>query len=135
MHFLRRVPDFIAVIILLQTLFFKFTAAPESVWIFRTLGAEPAGRIGSGVVELIAAVLLVMRPTAWMGALLALGTMAGAIASHLAILGIEVMGDGGTLFALAVTVALASAWVLLRDRQQCVSFVQRMLGRNGSVNA
>src|SRR6266699_5307085 len=83
-----------AAIILLQTLYFKFTGAPESVYIFTKVHAEPWGRIGSGVVELIAAVLLLIPRTIWAGASLALGVMAGAIFSHVTILGIEVMGDG-----------------------------------------
>lgn len=135
MQHLRRFPDFIAAVILLQTPFFKFTGAAESVWIFEQLGAEPVGRIGSGVIELIAAALLIMRSKAWMGALLALGTMAGAILSHLAILGIEVKGDGGTLFVLAVTVAVASAWVLMRDRERGMNFVRRSLGRSKPAGA
>ncbi|MBK8225767.1 MAG: DoxX family protein [Flavobacteriales bacterium] len=135
MQHLRRLPDIIAAVILLQTLFFKFTGAAESVWIFEKLGAEPVGRIGSGVIELIAAALLIMRTTAWMGALLALGTMAGAILGHLTILGIEVMGDGGTLFALAVTVAVASSWVLMRDRERGMNFVRRLSGRSKPAGA
>lgn len=92
----------VAVIILLQTLFFKFTGAQESVYIFSKLGVEPYGRIGSGVVELIASLLILMPRTSLLGALLGLGTMAGAIASHLLVLGINVQNDGGTLFALAL---------------------------------
>ena len=102
--------------ILLQTLFFKFTGAAESVYIFSTLGAEPWGRIGSGVVELIAATLLLIPATATLGAVLAMGVMVGAIVSHLTVLGIEVRGDGGLLFALALTVFVASAVVLLIRR-------------------
>lgn len=102
--------------ILLQTLFFKFTGAEESVYIFTALGLEPWGRIGSGVVELIAAVLLLVPATTTVGALLAMGVMAGAIMSHLTRLGIEVKGDGGLLFALAVTVFLCGAIVLLIRR-------------------
>ena len=83
--------------ILVQTLFFKFTAAPESVHIFSTLGAEPWGRIGSGVMELIAAVLLLIPRTVAKGALLALGVISGALLSHVFVLGIEVQGDGGLL--------------------------------------
>ena len=98
--------------ILLQTLFFKFTAAEESVYIFSTLGAEPWGRIASGVVELIASVLLLVPATAPIGALLTMGVMVGAIASHLLVLGIEVKGDGGLLFGLALTAFAASALVL-----------------------
>jgi len=102
--------------ILLQTLFFKFTAAPESVYIFTQVHAEPWGRIGSGVVELIAAVLLLVPRTVGAGALLALGVMAGAIFSHLTVLGIEVMGDGGLLFALALVVFCTSAVALVLHR-------------------
>lgn len=98
--------------VLLQTLFFKFTGAAESVFIFETLGAEPHGRIGSGVVELVAAVLILVPSTAASGALLSVGVMSGAILSHLTVLGIEIMGDGGLLFALAVIVFVFSAAVL-----------------------
>lgn len=100
--------------ILLQTLFFKFTGAPESVYIFTTLGAEPWGRIGSGVAELVASGLLLWSGTAGLGGVLAMGLMAGAIGSHLTRLGIEVQGDGGLLFALACLVffcAAATTWL------------------------
>lgn len=107
-----------AAVILLQTLFFKFTAAPESVYIFTKVHAEPWGRIGSGVLELIAAVLILTPRTVWAGALLALGVMAGAIVSHLTLLGIEVMGDGGLLFALALIVFGTSAVALALHRTQ-----------------
>ena len=107
-----------AAAILVQTLFFKFTAAPESVYIFTRIHAEPWGRIGSGVVELISAVLMLIPRTVWAGALLALGVMAGAIVSHLTVLGIEVMGDGGLLFALALIVFCASAVALALHRTQ-----------------
>src|SRR5712692_3344731 len=108
----------VAAIILLQTLFFKFTAAPESVYIFTRVGAEPWGRIGSGVVELIAAILLLTPRFVWAGALLALGVMAGAIVSHLTILGIEVQGDKGLLFSLALAVFLTSAAALYLERSR-----------------
>jgi putative oxidoreductase len=92
--------------VLLQTLYFKFTGAPESVYIFTTLGMEPWGRIGSGVAELVASGLLLWSGTAGFGGILAAGLMAGAIVSHLTRLGIEVQGDGGLLFALAWVVLL-----------------------------
>lgn len=98
----------VAAAILLQTLYFKFTGAPESVYIFTTLGLEPWGRIGSGVVELIAAILLLIPATAGFGAILALGVISGAIMSHLTKLGIAVQGDGGLLFGLAITVFVTS---------------------------
>lgn len=108
----------LAAAILVQTLFFKFTGAEESIYIFSTLGAEPWGRIGSGFVELLASVLILVPKTTALGALLALGTMAGAILSHLTILGTEIRGDGGLLFSLAVIVAFLSAvllWAYHRD--------------------
>jgi len=99
----------IPAVILAQTLFFKFSAAPESVYIFSRLGAEPYGRIGSGVFELIAALLLVYPRTTLLGAILGLGVMAGAIASHLTVLGIEIMGDHGQLFIYAMVTAVCCA--------------------------
>mgnify|MGYP000923937524 CR=1 FL=1 len=104
--------------ILLQTLFFKFTGAEESVYIFTTLGAEPWGRIGSGIVELIASVLLLLPRTVTLGAILALGTISGAIVSHLTKLGIVVKDDGGLLFALAVIVFACSVGILLLRRRE-----------------
>jgi DoxX-like family len=108
----------IPAVILLQTLYFKFTAAPESVWIFTTLGAEPFGRIGSGIIELIAAVLILLPTTKVWGAVLVMGTLAGAILSHVFILGIEVQGDGGTLFALACVAFVCAAIVGHSDRER-----------------
>jgi hypothetical protein len=106
----------IAVVILLQTLFFKFSAADESIFIFSTLGIEPYGRIGSGIVELIASVLILIPRTTLLGSLIGLGTMAGAIISHLFVLGIEVQNDGGTLFILAVITFLCCAVLIFQNR-------------------
>ena len=110
----------VVAIILLQTLFFKFTGADESKYIFSTLmGAEfeAFGRIGSGLVELVAAILLFIPGTACIGALIALGTISGAIFSHLTKLGIVVKDDGGLLFGLAITVFVLSAIVLFIHRR------------------
>src|SRR6266496_4173831 len=107
-----------AAVILLQTLFFKFTGAPESVYIFTKVGLEPYGRIGSGIAELIAAVLILIPATTWVGAGLALAVMCGAIFTHLTVLGIEVMGDGGLLFGLALAVAICSAVLLFLQRRR-----------------
>lgn len=98
----------VAAAILLQTLYFKFTGAPESIYIFTKMGIEPWGRYASGVAELFAAVLLLFPRTTAIGALLAAGVMAGAIGSHLTRLGLVVQEDGGLLFALALIVALCS---------------------------
>ena len=110
----------IAAVILLQTLFFKFTGAKESVYIFSTLGLEPWGRIGTGVVELIASILLLLPSTVVYGAILSLGVISGAIISHLTRLGIALpaVDDHGELFALAVTVFLCSATVLVLHRHE-----------------
>lgn len=106
----------IAAVILLQTLFFKFTGAPESVYIFTKAGIEPWGRIASGVAELIAAVLLFVPGFAWLGAVIALGVIGGAIFTHLTVLGIVVMGDGGLLFALALVTEACAAVVAFIHR-------------------
>jgi uncharacterized membrane protein YphA (DoxX/SURF4 family) len=104
-------------LILLQTLYFKFTGAEESVYIFEKLGMEPWGRYGSGIAELIAAILILKPKTVWMGAVLTLGIITGAIISHLGPLGIEVAGDGGFLFALAVVVEVCALIVLFIHRK------------------
>lgn len=108
----------IASIILLQTLFYKFSGAAESVYIFTTVGIEPWGRYALGIVELLTGILLLLPSTVWMGAMLAFGSMAGAIVSHLTLLGIEVQGDGGKLFALACIVFVCSVFLIIRDRKK-----------------
>ena len=107
-----------AAAILGQTLFFKFTGAPESRYIFTTLGIEPWGRIGTGVAELVAVVLLLYPRTSVLGAVLAVGLMGGAIMGHLTKLGIDVQGDHGLLFKLALTVLAASVIVVVLRRRE-----------------
>lgn len=114
-----------AAAILAQTLYFKFTAAPESVYIFSTLGMEPYGRIGSGIGELIAAILLLIPSLAWLGAAMGLGVISGALFFHLTKLGIEVQGDGGLLFALAVIVFICCLTVLALRRHQWLPLLWR----------
>jgi hypothetical protein len=129
----------VAAIILLQTLFFKFTAAPESVYIFTKLGTfihtyipfasisavEVSARIGSGFMELIAALLLLTPRFVWAGAILAMAATGGAIASHLTFLGIEVQGDKGLLFFLAIAVVVTSSIALFLNRMQIPVFGKR----------
>ena len=103
--------------ILLQTLFFKFTGAPESIYSFQTVGLEPFGRYASGITELFAAIFLLIPRFNWLGALLSLGVMSGAILSHLTVLGIEVKGDGGLLFVLAIVVFICSAVLLYFEKE------------------
>jgi uncharacterized membrane protein YphA (DoxX/SURF4 family) len=102
----------IVAVILIQTLRFKFTAHPDSVYIFETVGLEPFGRIGIGIVELIAGILLLIPKTVWAGATITLGVIGGAIMMHLTQLGIEVKGDGGVLFYTAVVTFVLSAIIL-----------------------
>lgn len=116
----------VAAVILLQTLFFKFTASDESVYIFSTIGMEPWGRIGTGVMELIAAILLLIPRTTAIGALLAAGLMSGALFFHFTTLGIEVKGDGGLLFAYAVIVLVCSAILLVVFQSQIRQLLQRI---------
>ena len=116
----------VAAVILLQTLYFKFTAQPESVYIFSKLGLEPWGRLGSGVVEAVAGILLLIPRGAWLGAVLALGVISGAIVSHLTVLGIEVQGDHGQLFIYALLVFFCSAYVLWMRRKE-VPYLNRYI--------
>jgi hypothetical protein len=123
----------VVAIILLQTLFFKFTGAKESVYIFTTVGhwmgigaMEPWGRLGTGALELIASVLLLLpRTTAW-GALLSLSVIGGALFFHLAVLGISMpaVNDRGELFALALTVFVLSAILLIMHRSELPRLTQ-----------
>jgi len=117
----------VAAFIMLQTLYFKFTGQPESVYIFSQMGIEPWGRIGTGVAELIASILLLIPGTIVLGALMAIGIMLGAIATHLLVLGIQVQGDGGQLFAYALIVLITSAIVLVLHSDQLASYKRRFI--------
>lgn len=105
-------------IILLQTLYFKFSGAPESIYIFETLGIEPYGRIGSGIVELIASIFILIPRTTLLGAIIGLGTMMGAILSHVTKLGIEVDNDGGALFTMAIVVFVSCAILIYVNKDK-----------------
>jgi uncharacterized membrane protein YphA (DoxX/SURF4 family) len=113
-------------IILLQTLFFKFTAAPESVYIFTKLGVEPYGRIGSGVIELIASLLVLNPRTTVFGAIISAGTMAGAILSHLFVLGIVVYNDGGLLFCLAIITFICCLILIVQDKIKIINTISNL---------
>jgi|TARA_R110000737_G_scaffold86914_2_gene119614 uncharacterized membrane protein YphA (DoxX/SURF4 family) len=115
----------VAAIIMLQTLYFKFTGAPESIYIFSTIGMEPWGRYMVGSMELVASVLLLIPKIYWLGGLLGMGLMAGALFFHFAFLGIEVQGDGGLLFAYAVIVFLASL-VTVIDRKNDIPILKNL---------
>ncbi len=110
--------------ILLQTLYFKFTGAPESVFIFSSLGVEPWGRYLSGITELLAATLILIPSTQAFGALLAFGIMVGAVLSHIFILGIAIQGDGGLLFGLGLCVAISCSAIIAFHRDELTKFAQ-----------
>lgn len=112
-------------LILLQTLYFKFTAHPESVELFTKLHAEPYGRIGTGVLELIASILLLIPSYTRYGALLAVGLMFGAIGSHLFVIGIESNGDGGFLFILALVVMITALLNLLIEKGPIIADLKK----------
>ena len=115
---IERITSVVAAVILLQTLYFKFTGAPESVFIFTELGMEPYGRIGTGVLELVISILLLRKRTSIWGTILGLGVISGAILSHVFVLGLVVQNDGGLLFGLAVLVfiLLSISLILQRDK-------------------
>lgn len=115
----------IAAFIMLQTLFFKFTGAQESIDLFTKIAGdnETYMRIGTGIFELIASVLLFIPKKTWLGALLTIGLMGGAIMSHLTILGIEHDGDGGTLFISAIVTFISGVILLIFNRNN-IPFVR-----------
>jgi hypothetical protein len=114
----------VAAIILAQTLYFKFTGADESIYIFSKVGMEPWGRIGVGVLELIAAILLLINITAWLGAALAAGLMGGAMVMHFTLLGIVIKNDGGQLFLYALIVFLCSGYILFVNKQKIIDLMK-----------
>lgn len=115
------------VIILVQTLYFKFSAAEESVYIFTTLGIEPYGRIGSGIAELIASILILMPRTTLLGALIGCGVMIGAIFSHIFILGIEVENDKGELLILAIIAFLCCVILVYQNKSKMLNLINKKL--------
>jgi len=104
-------------VILIQTLRFKFTAHPDSVYIFEKVGLEPYGRIAIGILELIAGILLLIPKTIWAGAIVTLGVISGALFMHLTTLDIEINKDGGILFYTAILTFILSATILFLYRK------------------
>ncbi|TGK20414.1 DoxX family protein [Leptospira stimsonii] len=113
--------------IFLQTLFFKFTGAPESVAIFSKLNSEPWGRIGTGILELLASILLFVPGFGWSGAFLGAALMFGAILSHIFVIGIEQENDGGFLFFLALTSATICLLLLWMEREKLTEIVRKRI--------
>jgi uncharacterized membrane protein YphA (DoxX/SURF4 family) len=106
----------LAALILLQTLYFKFTAHPQSVQLFTKLGMEPWGRIGTGIAEMIAAILILIPRTTLPGALMGLGLMGGAIFFHLTKLGINFGGDAVLFIYAVITFACCLGLIIINWR-------------------
>lgn len=120
----------VAALIMLQTLYFKFSGSPESMYIFKTVGMEPWGRWLVGIMELIASILLIVPRTVWLGGILTMGLMVGAIGMHLSLLGIEVMGDKGQLFYYALIVFICGVFVSIKNKDKIVKEVlPKILGK------
>lgn len=117
----------VVAVILLQTLYFKFTGADESVYIFSALGIEPYGRIGSGIAELIASILIVYPRTTWIGALIGMGVMIGAIASHVLVLGIVVQNDRGALFIMALITFICCSVLVYVNKNKLINLLKLKL--------
>ncbi len=110
---------------MLQTLFYKFTAAPESVYIFKKIGLGTTGRIGIGIIELIAALLLIIKRTTIIGAILSIGVISGALFFHLTVLGIEVLDDKGLLFCLAMLVFILLLLILVLNKKEVIQLIKK----------
>jgi hypothetical protein len=113
-------------VILLQTLYFKFTAHPDSVYIFSELGVEPWGRIGLGIIELITALLILIPRTQIIGVILSLGIISGAIFSHILVIGFNVSNDGGGLFSLAIIVLISAIVFLILNKVELIGFIKKL---------
>jgi len=114
----------LAALILLQTLYYKFSGAPESIYIFQTLGLEPYGRIGLGIIEFITALFILVPKTTSIGAIIGAGIMLGAISSHIFVLGIEVNNDGGALFVLALITFACCCILIIAKKDEIINFIK-----------
>jgi len=123
---IERISSIIAALILLQTLYFKFTGAAESVYIFDQLGVEPYGRIGTGILELIIAALLLVKRSSLVGGILGVGVITGALFSHIFVLGIEVQDDGGLLFGLALLVFVLCFITIWTQKEKLWDFMHQL---------
>ncbi|MBG7631561.1 MAG: DoxX family protein [Bacteroidetes bacterium] len=123
---IERISSIIAALILLQTLYFKFSGAAESVYIFDQLGLEPYGRIGTGILELIIAALLLVKRSSLVGGILGLGVITGALFSHIFVLGIEVQDDGGLLFGLALLVFVLCFVTIWTQKEKLWNFFYQL---------
>jgi len=124
---ITKIAAILIALIMLQTLFYKFTAAPESVYVFNKVGLGAIGRIGIGIIELITAILLVNKKTIILGSILSIGVISGAIFFHLTILGIEVMHDKGLLFYLAMIVFVLSVLIIVINKKEVILLIEKVI--------
>jgi len=120
LHWILRI---VPALIMLQTFFFKFTGAPGSIFIFKTVGMEPWGRYGSGVAEAIAAILILIPAFTAFGALIGTGVLSGAIFFHLTSLGIVVQDDGGSLFIMALVSFICCALLIVIEKDKLLKLI------------
>ena len=125
---IERFSSVVAALILLQTLYFKFTAAPESVFIFSELGIEPYGRIGTGALEFLVSIFLLFRRFSLLGAIAGVIVILGALMAHIFVLGIQVQNDGGKLFLLALIVLFLCLISIFLQKQKLIQFLQTRTG-------
>ena len=118
----------IAALVMLQTLYFKFSGSEESVYIFSQLGMEPWGRIATGVLELIASILILYPKTTFFGSVVAMGLMSGAVIAHFSKLGIVVKNDGGQLFIYALLVLVSSLILAILYRNDGIKLIKKVTG-------
>ncbi|ETN96050.1 DoxX-like family protein [Zhouia amylolytica] len=123
--YIERIAAWIAAVILLQTLYFKFTGHPDSVMLFEQLGAEPFGRIGLGIIELLTVIFLILPKTSHLGAILGIGIMLGAVFSHIFVIGVNYNHDGGVLFSLALITLLCSIVVLVLRKDKLLGLLKK----------
>jgi len=107
----------VSAVILLFAGVTKFLATEGNVFIFTELDMEPTGRIIIGLIETAAALMLMTKNYAAMGALFGLGTMCGAVIAHVSILGFNVQGDQGLHIVALSTVVLCTGTVLIARRK------------------
>ena len=110
------VAQLIAVVIMGQTLFFKFTGHPETIAIFEEKLNMPGGQYVIGIAELIACILLLIPTSVAYGALLGAGLMTGAIIGHITHIGWE--GNHLTLGIMAIITLVSCISVLIIRRKE-----------------
>ena len=119
----------LAAVIMIQTLYFKFSGSEESVYIFTTIGMEPWGRIATGIMELIASILILYPRTTGLGSLMGMGLMSGALFFHFTKLGFEIKADGGQLFIYALVVFISCTFLALIHKKEIVQLVHKLMKR------